>query len=111
MGYGHTAAVGERELSYEGMAEDASAFLVQLGIRNADLVGSSDGGQIALRLAFTHPNLARRVVVSGVRLFPLGEEQKKAMLTLSADRIADGAGPCLPHRGEPESAGNRFCGR
>jgi pimeloyl-ACP methyl ester carboxylesterase len=87
MGHGHTADVAGRELSYEGMAEDTFAFLVQQGIRNADLVGFSDGGQIALRLAFTHPELVRRVIVSGVGLGPLSAEQQRAMQTLSADRL------------------------
>jgi pimeloyl-ACP methyl ester carboxylesterase len=85
MGHGHTADVAGRELSYEGMTEDTAAFLVQQGIRNADIIGHSDGGQIALRLAFTHPDLVRRVIVSGVGLGLLNAEQQKAMLALSAD--------------------------
>lgn len=68
MAHGHTPDIQERKLSYEGMTEDTAALLVHLGIRNADVVGWSDGGQIALRLAFTHPQLLRRVVVSGVGL-------------------------------------------
>ena len=68
MAHGHTKDVPGRKLSYEGMAEDTAAFLEQLGIRNADVVGWSDGGQLALRLAFTHPQLVRRVFVSGVGL-------------------------------------------
>lgn len=70
MAHGHTPDVPGRELSYEGMAEDTAALLAHLGIRNADLVGWSDGGQVALRLAFTHPELVRRVVASGVGLGP-----------------------------------------
>jgi pimeloyl-ACP methyl ester carboxylesterase len=66
MAHGHTADVPGRPLTYEGMCEDTAALLVQLGIRNADFVGWSDGGQIALRMAFTHPELVRRVVASGV---------------------------------------------
>ncbi|MBI2687558.1 MAG: alpha/beta hydrolase [Acidobacteria bacterium] len=66
MAHGRTADVSGRALSYEQMAEDTAALLVHLGIRDADLVGWSDGGQIALRLAFTHPELIRRVVASGV---------------------------------------------
>ncbi len=66
MAHGHTADVAGRKLSYEAMAEDTAALLNHLGIRNTDLVGWSDGGQIALRIAFTHPQLVRRVAVSGV---------------------------------------------
>lgn len=87
MGHGHTADVAGRELSYDGMAEDTYAFLIQQGIKNVDLVGFSDGGQIALRLAFTHPEIVRRVVVSGVGFGPQGVDQQNAMLALSADRL------------------------
>ena len=66
MAHGHTADVPGRPLTYEAMAEDTAALLVQLGVRHADLIGWSDGGQIALRLAFTHPELIRRVIASGV---------------------------------------------
>ena len=66
MAHGHTADKAGRKLSYEGMAEDTATLLAQLGVRNADLVGWSDGGQVALRMAFTHPQLVRRVVASGV---------------------------------------------
>jgi pimeloyl-ACP methyl ester carboxylesterase len=87
MGHGHTADIAGRALSYEAMAEDTAAFLIQQGLRNVDLVGHSDGGQIALRLAFTHPELVRRVIVSGVGLGPRTAEQQKAMQSLSADRL------------------------
>ena len=66
MAHGHTADVPGRPLTYEAMAEHTAALLVQLGVRHADLIGWSDGGQIALRLAFTHPELIRRVIASGV---------------------------------------------
>lgn len=87
MGHGHTADVARRELSYAGMTEDTFAFLVQLGIQKADLIGMSDGGQIALRLAFKHPEMVRRVIVSGVGFGPVSAEEQKAMLALSAERL------------------------
>ena len=68
MAHGRTRDVPGRKLSYEEMALDTAALLKHLGIQNADLVGWSDGGQLALRLAFTHPQLVRRVFVSGVGL-------------------------------------------
>lgn len=68
MGHGRTIDVPTRKMSYEGMALDTAGLLASLGITNADFVGWSDGGQIALRLAFTNPRLVRRVVASGVGL-------------------------------------------
>src|ERR1700691_4797904 len=83
MGHGHTGDVAGRELSYEAMTEDTAALLVQLGIQNADVVGWSDGGQLALRLAFTHPELVRRVVASGVGLGATTPQIQQAMRALS----------------------------
>ncbi len=68
MGYGRTADVLGRVLSYESMAEDTAALLLKLGIANVDLIGWSDGGQLALGLAFSHPELVCRIVASGVGL-------------------------------------------
>jgi pimeloyl-ACP methyl ester carboxylesterase len=86
MGHGHTGDVAGRELSYEGMTEETAALLVQLGVQNADTIGWSDGGQLALRLAFTHPELVRRVVASGVGLGADAPQMQQAMRALSADR-------------------------
>jgi pimeloyl-ACP methyl ester carboxylesterase len=66
MGHGHSPDVEGRPFSYEEMTEDTAALLTALGIRDADVIGWSDGGQIALRLAAMHPELVRRVVASGV---------------------------------------------
>jgi pimeloyl-ACP methyl ester carboxylesterase len=68
IGHGHTPDVAGRNFTYEDMTEDTAALLGQLGIRNADVIGWSDGGQLALRLAAMHPELVRRVVASGVGL-------------------------------------------
>lgn len=85
MGHGHTGDVTDRELSYEGMTEDTAALLVHLGMQNADVVGWSDGGQLALRLAFTHPELVHRVVASGVGLGAVTPQMQQAMRSLSAE--------------------------
>jgi pimeloyl-ACP methyl ester carboxylesterase len=66
MGHGHSPDVDGRPFSYEEMTEDTAALLGVLKIKDADIVGWSDGGQIALRLAAFHPDLVRRVVASGV---------------------------------------------
>lgn len=84
MGHGHTPDVNGRELSYEGMTEDTAALLMQLGVRNADVIGWSDGGQIALRLAAVHPELVRRLVASGVGLGPSGPAAVKTLSALTA---------------------------
>jgi pimeloyl-ACP methyl ester carboxylesterase len=59
-------------LSYTSMMEDTGALLQLLKLRNADVVGFSDGGILALMLAVRHPELVRRLVISGVNISPEG---------------------------------------
>jgi pimeloyl-ACP methyl ester carboxylesterase len=47
-GHGHTADI-DRPLSFEQMAQDTAALLDQLGIREADVLGFSNGGMVARR--------------------------------------------------------------
>jgi pimeloyl-ACP methyl ester carboxylesterase len=63
-GHGHSPD-DARPFSYREMAEDTAALLQQLHLGPADIVGHSDGGNVALLLARSHPDLVRRVVVSG----------------------------------------------
>jgi pimeloyl-ACP methyl ester carboxylesterase len=66
-GHGHTPD-GPWSLSYKLMADDTAAVLEQLNLGPVDVVGHSDGGNVALLLARDHPQLVRRVVVSGANL-------------------------------------------
>ena len=71
VGQGHTPAV-PGPLSYTHMMEDTVAVFQQLNLRNVDVVGFSDGGILALMLAVRHPELVRRLVISGVNIAPEG---------------------------------------
>jgi pimeloyl-ACP methyl ester carboxylesterase len=62
-GHGRTA-LGDREMTYELLGDDAAALLGHLGIESADVVGYSMGGASALPLAIRHPELVRRLVVA-----------------------------------------------
>ena len=59
-------------LSYSAMMEDTAALLAKLKLKHVDVVGFSDGGILALMLSIRHPELVRRVVVSGVNIAPEG---------------------------------------
>lgn len=65
VGHGHTPDAGG-PITYSGMADDTAALLEQLHLKDVDVVGWSDGGILALMLAARHPELVRRLVVSGV---------------------------------------------
>jgi pimeloyl-ACP methyl ester carboxylesterase len=60
--HGHTADI-DRPLSFEQMADDTAALLEQLQVRDADIIGFSNGGMVALQLAIRHPRLVRRLVL------------------------------------------------
>ncbi|MGD0502863.1 MAG: alpha/beta hydrolase [Steroidobacteraceae bacterium] len=59
-------------LSYTAMMQDTAALLEQLKLKHVDMVGFSDGGILALMLAVRHPELVRRLVISGVNISPEG---------------------------------------
>ncbi len=61
-GHGRTADM-ERPLSYEQMAQDVAGLLTQLRIEQADILGYSMGGTVALRLASQFPDLVRKLVI------------------------------------------------
>ena len=42
------------------------------GIREADILGFSDGGNVALLFALKHPGMVRRLILNGADLFPGG---------------------------------------
>ncbi len=71
VGQGHTPDV-PGPLSYTGMMEDTATLLKKLGLKHVDIVGFSDGGILALMLAVRHPELVRRLVISGVNIAPDG---------------------------------------
>jgi pimeloyl-ACP methyl ester carboxylesterase len=66
-GHGHSPD-GPWSLSYQMMADDTAAIIEQLGLGPVDVVGHSDGGNLALLLARDHPRLVRRLVISGANL-------------------------------------------
>ena len=63
-GHGHTADI-DRPFSYEQLADDVAALMAHLGIAQADIVGYSMGGSVALQLAMRHPQRVRKLVVIG----------------------------------------------
>jgi pimeloyl-ACP methyl ester carboxylesterase len=59
-------------LNYTAMMEDTVALLHKLKLKHVDIVGFSDGGILGLMLAIRHPELLRRLVISGVNIAPEG---------------------------------------
>src|SRR5688500_1933530 len=60
-GHGRTADI-DRDFSYENLADDVAALLDHLKIKQADLLGYSMGGGVAMQVAIRHPEKVRKVV-------------------------------------------------
>jgi pimeloyl-ACP methyl ester carboxylesterase len=61
-GHAHTADA-DRPLRFETMADDVAALVRHLGFPQADVIGYSLGGGVALQTAIRHPELVRRLVL------------------------------------------------
>lgn len=62
--HGHTADI-DRPLRTEHMAEDTVALLKHLGIAQADIFAYSMGSDVAMKLAYEHPEMVRKLVLAG----------------------------------------------
>ncbi|HEV8689178.1 MAG TPA: alpha/beta hydrolase [Ideonella sp.] len=88
-GHGHSPD-DERPFSYREMAEDTAAVIEQLGVGPVDVIGHSDGGNVGLLLARHHPQLVRRLVVSGANLrASLAPDELERRKTWSPQQVAE----------------------
>ena len=63
---------GDKPFTIRQFAEDLRAFLDEQGIERADLLGFSDGGNIALIFAMRYPQRVGRLVLNGANLYSAG---------------------------------------
>ncbi len=61
-GHGHTRDI-DRPFRFETMADDIAALIAHLGLEQADILGYSMGGNVALQTAIRHPQNVRKLVV------------------------------------------------
>jgi pimeloyl-ACP methyl ester carboxylesterase len=54
----------ERQLSYEGMADDIAALLVHLKVEKADIFGYSTGATVAVQIAVRHPEMVDQLIAA-----------------------------------------------
>lgn len=64
------------DFSYDAMTQDVYHFIRHLKINKPHILGFSDGGIIALKLAILSPNLLSKVIVCGVNYKPKGLNKK-----------------------------------
>lgn len=63
---------GEKPFTIKQFAEDLHDFLLEKKITKADILGFSDGGNIALTFALKYPEFVDRLILNGANLFPAG---------------------------------------
>lgn len=88
-GHGRTAS-GDRPASFEGSADDVAAVLTELRLGPVDVLGFSNGGQVALQLAARHPAAVRRVIAASAPV------RRDAMVDGFWDALAGGTFDDLP---------------
>ncbi|MEU2287212.1 alpha/beta hydrolase [Streptomyces sp. NPDC013178] len=91
-GHGRTHDV-EGPITYQVMADDMAAFIEELGLGPARVVGWSDGGVVAMHLALRHPELVSKLALIGATtsegltegtqsLVDGGEESRQALTAM-----------------------------
>ncbi len=70
-GHGKTSR-GTAPFTLDQFVSDLDAFLDALGIVSANILGFSDGANVALLFALAHPARVRKLVLNGGNLFPEG---------------------------------------
>jgi len=75
----------DAELTYARMAQDLSLLITALNLGSVHVFGWSDGGNVALDLAFAHPEQVRRVAASGTNYSTVGYLETAAPLHLADD--------------------------
>ena len=63
---------GEKPFTIAQFAEDLHDFMDEKGITKANLLGFSDGGNIALTFALKYPERVDKMIIDGANLFPSG---------------------------------------
>ena len=63
---------GTAPFTISQFADDLLAFMDTQGLPQADILGFSDGGNIALIFALRHPDRVRRLILNGANLGPKG---------------------------------------
>ncbi|NVB83690.1 MAG: alpha/beta hydrolase [Kofleriaceae bacterium] len=66
--------------SYDQMAEDVIAVMDKLELKKASLVGWSDGGEIALKLAIQHPDRVAKLFILGSNYDAKGSKPRRGPL-------------------------------
>lgn len=88
--HGQTATGICAPFSYYDSADDLAALLAHLGIRQAVLIGMSQGGYLSLRCALTHPEIVRALVLINTQALPEDPAKMPGYQAMLQDWAANG---------------------
>ena len=86
-GHGKTPK-GTAPFSIKQFAEDLFDFFKEKKIEKADILGFSDGGNIALIFALKHPEMVNKLVLNGANLNPKGVKRSVQIPVEAGYRVA-----------------------
>lgn len=86
------------KFTYELFAEDVNALMEQLNVKNANILGWSDGGNIGLLLAMKHPDKVIKLATMGANLYNNKESVPEEINIILKNQIAE-----LKKSGTPET--------
>jgi pimeloyl-ACP methyl ester carboxylesterase len=87
--HGNSQDLTAGALTYDLFAADIRQLLDSLHLRNVHVVGWSDGGNTALKLALQYPAYVNRLVLMGANLFPTSEALEPDFLQLLQRRLRE----------------------
>lgn len=67
-GQGNSSS-NDTKLTYELMADDVNVFLDKMNLKNVNILGWSDGGNIAVILGMEHPDKIKKMAIMGTVLY------------------------------------------
>lgn len=67
---------GTKPFTLIQFAKDLKQLLDQMGLKKVNLLGFSDGGNIALIFAIVYPSYVNKLIVNGANIFPNGMKKK-----------------------------------
>ncbi|OKL40282.1 hypothetical protein A3841_18325 [Pontibacter flavimaris] len=68
--HGRSSDKGLGELTYDLFASDMKQLLDSLSLKQVNVLGWSDGGNTALKMALNHPEYVKKIALMGANLFP-----------------------------------------
>lgn len=86
-GHGRSPDVGG-PATMDGYAADLVAFVEALGLGSAYVVGWSDGGKVAIRMALSRPDLVRKLAMIGTELTRAGGTPANELLMTTPEGLA-----------------------